>query len=207
MTPLSKPLAWLVGTVCLLVMISAAAGSVGAVFLDSKPAWPMLGLEGVSALCAAIGLGFYRGAYREGTGIALACIAGSIFMMTGLTYLSLASAGIKLGAVSVKPLLVAHAGASLLLGAIGAANVLSRRAGSWPAVVKGVLLVVPPIVATALAWKMGAQWVESLPGIVIALGSVAGAMILGGMFCVGVDFIIYAFTLGRPDDELDQSAA
>jgi hypothetical protein len=191
-----------------LTLLSALAGAGAALVANARPAWGLLGFEIVIAVAAVFGLlmaGGRGGRYREGPGLAAACIAGTFFVGSVLGYLSLQPP--TLGGVGLKPFLAVRLLASAAVAAAGAYCVLSRHPRSWRLLLIGLLLGAPVVGAAAvvaLPQLRGVLAPIAGAGTVAQLGAAVGAfVILGALLCASADFIIRAFEQGagpRPDN-------
>ena len=192
----------LVAIICGCILLSALALAVAGVFQpllarDAKPAWILVGFECVSIVAAVLGILFSRGMFRQGPGLALACIAGTILLGSGLGGFS---AQWAIGNQSIKILVAARAAAAVMIGLCGAACVLGRDPRGWPTFIKG-LLYGSPILALGVwfAIKGGAFLAAvnglSTMGMVIAYG--AGSLILAISLCMSVHLVVKAFEYGR----------
>lgn len=203
-----KPVRMLTGFIAAVVLLSAIAMVVLAIAVPPKPLWMVAALEVVVALTCVVAIPLARGGYREGPGLALACVAGAVFMCSALGYFS--AQGV-VGTVSLKPWIAARVALAGLLGASAAMTVLIRNPKSWGVLVKGVLLGLPPAVMAGLIvlGKAGAL-MKSNEGAAetIRIGAImVGGVIMGGLFCASVHFVIRAFEMCRGSTELAPTVA
>ncbi len=191
----------LAGVVSGGVLASALVGAVLALIANAAPAWALFGFEIVVGVSCVFGLLLGAGRYREAPGLAMACVAGTIFAGSVLGYLSLSPR--TLGGVGLTPFLGARVLAAGMIAASGAYCVLSRHPRSWRLLTLGLLLGAP---------VLGAATVAVIPSLrahlapVLRMGlvgqmavAVAAFLLLGGLLCASVDLVIRAFELGRPE--------
>jgi hypothetical protein len=190
----------------LSLALNVAAGLSAAVLLiagatAAKPAWALLGFESITIIAAVLGVLFGLGRFRDAPGMALACIAGTIFAAAVLGWKSVtASAGQSraVAGIPLTPVILAQVLAALMLGAAAAFSVLSRRRAAWKPAIIGAALGSPlAIVAMAFLYR------GTRPTVVGALGSPLGAVlalvVLGGLLAASVHLIIRAFEIGSAD--------
>jgi hypothetical protein len=183
------------------VLVSALAGAVLALIANDRPAWTLFGFEAIVAVSCAFGVLLGTGRYREAPGMALACVAGTVFAGSVLGYLSMTPR--VLGGIGLTPFLGVRVLAAGLVGALGAYCVLSRHPRSWRLATQAFLLGLPVLGAAALL---------AVPSLRAMLAPVAGAgvvtkmavgvgafLVLGACLCACVDLMIRAFELGRPE--------
>jgi hypothetical protein len=190
-----------------VVLASAALGMVAALVANDRPALTLLGFELVIAVSCVFGVLLGGGRYRQAPGLALACVAGTVFAGSVLGFYSLSPP--VLGGVGLKPLLAARALAAGLIAGAGAWCVLSRHPRSWRLAAQGVLLGAPVLITAAV---LAVPSLRRVLGPLAGLGLVAqmavavGAfLLLGGLLCASVDMVIRAFELGRPERFADPS--
>jgi hypothetical protein len=184
-----------------LVLLSALCGAVAALAANARPAWGLFGFEvvvGVAAACGVWMAGGKQGRYREGPGLAAACIAGTFLVGSVLGYLSLQPP--TLAGVGLKPFLAGRVLAAAVVAAAGAWCVLSRHPRSWRLLMIGVLLGAPVLAAAVVAVVPALRGVLAPitgAGAVAQMTAVVGAcVVLGALLCASADFVIRAFELG-----------
>ncbi len=182
-----------------VVLASALLGAVMAVGANARPAWTLVGFEVVIAVSCVFGL--LLGRYREAPGMALACVAGTIFAGSVLGYVSMSPP--VLGGVGLRPFLEARVLAAGLIGAAGAYCVLSRHPRSWRLFARGLLLGAPVVAAAAV---LAIPSLRRLLAPVMGMGlvgqmtvAVGAFLLLGALLCAAIDLVIRAFELGRPE--------
>lgn len=200
------PVRALAGALSLAVLATALAGmgialAGRALDPDFKPAWAMFGFEAIVAVSALIGLLFALGRFREGPGMALACVSGAIFAGSVLGYFSVSGV---LAGIGLKPFLLARVAAAAALAVGGAFCVLSRDRRSWTVLFRGIVLGAPVLAVGAMAAVPAGR---DMLGVVFEAGAlvqmtvvVLGALVLGGLFAASVHQIIRAFELGHLDE-------
>ncbi|MFM9994198.1 MAG: hypothetical protein ACKVU4_00185 [Phycisphaerales bacterium] len=198
----SRTLRLLAAALSVAVACSALAGAVLALTANVRPAWALFGFEVVIAVSCVFGVQFGRGRYRHAPGMALACVAGSVFVGSVLGYMSLRPPA--LGGVGLKPFLAARVLVAGLIAGAGAACVLSRHPKSWRLAITGAVLGAPVMAAGAIAV------IPALRGLAAPLtgmgpmGQLAAGVglfvVLGGLLCASAHLLIRAFELGRPEN-------
>lgn len=192
----------LVAALSAAVGLGALAGAVLALSANARPAWALFGFEVVIAVSCVFGVQFGRGRYRDAPGLALACVACSVFVGSVLGYLSLQPP--VLGGVVLKPFLAARVLAAALIAGAGAACVLSRHPRSWRLAITGSLLGAPVVAAGAIGVVpslrgLGAPLAGLGPMAQLGVGVVL-FVVLGALLCASAHLIIRAFELGRPEN-------
>ncbi len=158
-----RPLRAFSGFLALTILLINLATLLCALLLPDKPAYAFAGMQLVSAFSACFGFLWARGAFAEGPGLALACIAFSIALCSLLSYVSFRGA---LGPVPMKLWLLLLLVFALAQVGIAAASVLGRNLAGWPlfwrasvfgsGTVLGSLIFMSPIsdvLATWAAWS------------------------------------------------------
>lgn len=189
------------------VLLSALGAAVlallsPAISAGSQVSWPLVGFEAVVALAAVMGVLFGVGRYAQAPGLALACVAGTIFVGSGLAW---QASGRTLVGHSLTPLLLARVGSAALLGLCACVCVLGRDPRSWRTAALGAALACPgSLLALSLASDVGRRTLEGALGRIPALQTtieIAGAIVLGAMFAAGGHLLIRAFEMGRTEAE------
>lgn len=194
-----KGLATVAGIVSLLLAVSALGGVAAALWLNPKPALALLGFEIVSLVAAVLGVLFWMGKFHDGPGLALACVAGTILVASGLGFMG--SEG-QIGSISLRPYLLARIAGTGILGLLAAHCVLSRHPRAWPLAIKGGvagLPVVGVLAAGAFLARTG-RLSPLLAGQGMAMKLIVGtiaAVVLGTLLCISVHLLVKAFELGR----------
>ena len=183
-----------------LVAISALVIG-GAVFLDEKQAWALLGFEVVTLAAGVLGVFFGLGRFRQGNGgagLGLACIAGTILVAAVLGMMSVtASAGEsrRVGGIPLVPVELARVLGAFLMAAGAAWVVLAPERRAWKPAVLGAVLGAPvagvalgylyPGTRGAVSGLFGNPW-----------AAVAATLVLGGLLAASVHLIVRAFEIG-----------
>lgn len=190
----------------LVVSVLAVLSAVGVSILTmraSQPYYLLLGMELCIGLSGAIGVLFARGFFREGPGMALACVAGTFFVASFLGWLSVPNGTMTMrsgGSQSLRLFLVVRLGLAVVVGLVAAWAVLSRNVRSWHYVKWAAMTGVPLAGLALLAFK-GRAWLSSGGGQVAAWVAWVGAIMLASLglalFCACVHCTIRAFEAGR----------
>ncbi len=200
--PVSQTTRLIVGVISGAVLLSAVALALAAVcqpfIVDgTRPAWILMGFELVSIAAAAVGICFWRGQFRHGPGLALACVGGTILLASGLGGLS---ATWLVAGQSIKLLVLARAAAAATIGICGAACVLGRDPKGWPTFLKGLAWGLPLIALVAWYAKARGAFLDPVNNMGTVARMIAyglGSLVLGICVCVSVHLIVKAFEYGR----------
>lgn len=161
----------------------------------------VLGFEGLLALCGVTGILLALGKFRDGPGLALALIAISIVVCTGL---GLVSQQLAARQVLRSPWFLGRFGLALAFAGVGAWSVLGRDPRSLRSVRQGAIwlgLGFVTVAAIALVWKV---WRPQSAGMKVAAitALLASGVALVAFVSVGINLVIRAFEFGR----LEQTA-
>lgn len=188
----------------------AAAAMLGRIVQGASPAWTMVGFEVIGILTGVMGLLFAMGRFREAPGMALACIAGTIFSVAVCTHLSVQG---RLGPHSLAILTQARIGAAAVVAVLAAVCVLSRNPRSYSRLLKGVLLGAPTLIVGGALLATRGQISDDVMKSLETLGSVwrfvilsVGALVVGGTLCASVEFVVRAFQMGEVSDSARDAA-
>jgi hypothetical protein len=136
-----------------------------------------------------------RFAGATGPAITLLCIAGVVGVGSLLGWVGTGreAAGVKLtGALAFRAALAAA------IAALAGAHVLSRRPKeSLSLLIKGVLFGLPVLAVGAMAYTgVLSRAFKDAGELVLVVGGVVGAVIVGGLICASAHFLIRAFQVG-----------
>lgn len=195
------------GVVVLSVLAALSVGGMCVLAMRAnQPYYLLMGMELCIALAAALGVLFARGFFREGPGMALACVSGTIFVASILGYLSVPNAQMTMsggGTIGLKPFLMGRLILAVLLGVGAAWLVLSRNARSWSYVARAALTGVPLAVIGFVGFK-GRTWLSSggagVPAWVGWIGAIVLACVGLALLCACVHCTIRAFEMGRREE-------
>ena len=197
--PLPPALRGAIAVVSAVMICSNVGGALFALRTTPEPFWGWLGFEVVMLVASVVGLLLGLGRFREGSGIAAACVAGAWFVGTGMGRLQAYAAPTQ---VLTDPWFLGRlAGAALVAGA-GAVAVLARNPRSFRKVAAGGAML-------AIVGGFGAFWVltgglwlgtPQNGAIDIARKGILAATVIGVgvLFCVGSHLVIAAFQMGVP---------
>ena len=133
-------------------LVSVLAGAGIALVAGPEPQMMMLGFEVVAGLAFVLGWFVARGRIgAEGPALALASVAGTVFICSAFGALAGGGRQLAVGSVSIAPLLAFRVLASGIFGVLGAGTVLSRKPGSWTRFVIGLAIAAPILGAAGLA--------------------------------------------------------
>lgn len=189
-----------------IALVSHLAGIVAATGSFAATLWGMLGFEVIGVVAGVLGVLAGLGRFRSGYGLAVLCVAGTVFT-TAIFGLYLDARGNAQTPEAQSIVKYAIAGRLALAGALaGLAGlaVLARDGRSWGLLIKGALLLAP--VLGILAWvgvTRASALRTPLEGILAparTVGVVLASMVLMVVFAVGAHLCIRAFEITRPDD-------
>lgn len=158
----------------------------------------MVGFETVVAVAGVLGVLIGKGRFREGPGLALACVAGTVLMASAMGWLS---ANRTVGGYSITPVLGLRVLAAAVIGLAGAYCVLSRDPRAWKPAMWGFLTGVPVVLAVGAG--MGGSSRRAIEGALGSMGAVGavvgvvGLVFLGVCLCASVHLVVKAFEMGR----------
>ncbi|HEX2837524.1 MAG TPA: hypothetical protein VHN77_05300 [Phycisphaerales bacterium] len=153
----SRLVAAVVGAIAVVVSLL----TVGAVLLRAdQPYWMVVGFEVVVLGAGVYGLLIARGRFRDGPGMALLCVAGTLLVAGVLGFYSTKSTPgapaqlmLRGTAVPMKPWAMLHIGGALLLAGASAFEVLRRSSRSMYYMARAAMAGVP-LAALAVAAVM-----------------------------------------------------
>jgi hypothetical protein len=119
-----------------LVLVSAFATVGTSWFLTGRPTWALLGFEFLTAMAGAFGLAAAAGRFRNGPGISLACVAGTVLAASIFGYLGTSG---QIGDWKLHGWLIGRATAAGLIGLLAAWVVLRRTPGAWVLALRGAI--------------------------------------------------------------------
>jgi hypothetical protein len=140
----ARTVAGVVGVVAAVV----AAVTIGAVLMRAEqPYWMVVGFEVVVLIAAGFAVGIARGKFRDGPGMALLCVAGTLMVAGVLGYISTKGTQgvLKLQGRSVpmKPWALLHLAGAGLMALLAAYEVLRRNSRSMYYIARGAMAGVP----------------------------------------------------------------
>ena len=205
--------------VAVLVLSAVALLSVGvAVYLGAfaltQVLYAYLGFELVVLVSAVLGVCAGLGCFRPGYSMAVLCVAGAIGSATLLGFLDLRANllqradlnNLMYGLVATR---IAVAGCLLVLAGF---DVLIRKPGGFGHIAKGIVLLVPVLVAAGLVVVRPGLY-SPLTTATTGLGELIRLMALGLLSltaliltCLGGHHLIVAFDRVRPGEGIDRPA-
>ena len=180
-------------------LVAVSALVLGAASLrEAKPAWALFGFEVVTLLAGVMAVLFGVGKFRESPGLALACIAGTIFVAAGLGWYSVPpvqGVGRVVTGVPVTPFLAARCLIAVGMAAVGAWMVLSRERRAWKPAIIGAVLGAPVAAVVVGYGYPGTRGAVSglLSNPIVAVPAV---LLLGGLLAASAHLLIRAFEMG-----------
>lgn len=196
-----------------LAVVAASLGLAAAFWATDSVLFGTAGFQVVVLVAAVLGVLAGLGLFNQGFGLALACVAGTIFVGTGFSYLD---AHVNLASVAgvapfVTPVAIVSAALAAALGCCGSIDVLGRNPRSWPLVARAVVIGVPVAAVTAyLVLTRGGALAQSASGLMEVIRIMAilvGGLVLAVLFSVAGHLVIRAFELGAtdPDGQIEPS--
>lgn len=185
-----------------LVLLSNGAGAFFALRATPEAYWGWMGFEVVMAVASAFGIMLGLGRYREGSGLAAACVAGAWFVGSGMGRLQVHAAPSD---VLRDTWFLARFGCAALVATAGAITVLSRDGRSWKKLAMGLaMLCVVGGIGVFFA-KTGGMWLGTPQSgaMDVARKSALVAVVIGTgvLFCIGAHLVIAAFEMGVPQGQ------
>jgi hypothetical protein len=203
MTLPPKSVRLVIGVLCGVVALSALAFAGAALFAGPKVNRVLLGFESVTLAASILGVLFARGKFQDGQGLAMACVAGTVFVAAVLGYLgSKGNLVTNRGDVPLKMYLLARVGCACVLGVVGAGLVLSRNARSWSYLWKSAATGLP-VLAAAAAFVLSPGAVRGVlskfPGWLAGMGLTVGGLLAVVLISASVHCLIRAFEMGKTE--------
>ncbi|MCE7974835.1 MAG: hypothetical protein DYG92_11030 [Leptolyngbya sp. PLA1] len=193
---------WLLRTVSAvsgLLLVWAAVMAVLASLVAPRPAWVLFGFEVVVLIAGVIGVAFGRRRFQDGQGLALICIAGTVFASAVLSWLGNRQ-GVTLvesrGQASLLGFAVARVAIAGFFAAAATYAVLRRTPEARAYGIRAAAALVG-LAGLGAAFWLGRQQVASLAPFV-AGGVKLVALVVGMILvCAGGHCTIRAFESGR----------
>lgn len=198
-TPLPSWLLRSVGAVSGLLLLWAAVMAVLASVVAPRPAWVLFGFEIAVVAAGVIGVGFSRRRFQEGQGLALICIAGSVFAAAVLSWLGNRQ-GVTLVESRGQTSLLGFAAARLTIAAffaVAASYAVLRRTAEARAyaIRAGVSLLA--LAGLGAAFWLGRGQIASLAPFVAGAVKLVALIVSMILICAGGHCAIRAFECGR----------
>lgn len=203
MYPISKPVRVTIGVVCAVIALTAVGGGIAAYLLPEKPAWTAVGFELVTLVTGVLGLVMAGNRFRSGPGLALACIAGTILVSSGLAYLAGGSRG-QAGDGQVRMLLASRVVLAGVLAFFAASLVLGRRQRAWKLAIHGAALAGAGPTLALLHRQTDGNWFAGPEGGSLGVTGVALLGLCAACFAVTS---VFAFVRSAMAEEHDYSGA
>jgi hypothetical protein len=175
-----------------------------AVFAGDAVLWFSAVFELLVLGSAVVGLLAGLGRFRDGWGLALACVAGTSLVVGVFAFIELRAnfntnpsyAGL------LKPYLAARIAMAAGFGLLASLAVFSRNTACWRALVKGLIVLAPAAGITVWLATRGAAFLgatRATPGAEAAriLMLCLGGLVFIGLISVGCHLLIRAYELGR----------
>lgn len=190
-----------VGALSALVGLSAVVVGLAAAFAGPQINWVLFGFEIATLLAAVIGVLIARGMFADGPGLAIACVAGTVFIAAVLGWMgSRQSLATGSGDISLRWYLVGRVGVAAVLGGLAGWVVLCRDRRSWPLLTRSVLLGGPVVLLMgvyAVRPEMVRRVLGGMPGWLSGIMLTIGGLIAVVLISMSVHFLIRAFEQGR----------
>ncbi len=189
----------------LLLTLAAATGlsaltGIAMALLNAPPAWFAICFEVVVLLSAVFGVVTARGLIKDGVALSLLCVGGAVGVASVLGWFS---CGRQLMGWSVTiPLLLRLAVAGVFTLAAGAEVLRHDPIRAAGLLARGVVAGAPgAVVLWAVATGRLTAWLAPLPGATRAPLMFFGALVVGGLACAGIHWVIKAFTVASEAGE------
>jgi len=199
-----KPVRLAVGLLCAALALSGLALAGAAVGIAPKVNWVLLGFEIVMATAGVMGVLFAFGKFQDAPGLALASVAGTVFVAAVLGYFGsdrriVTSSG---GEVPLKWFLVSRVLAAVRDRRVGAMIVLLRSRKSLSYLAKAALTG-GPVLLVGAAYVIAPGRVRgalgALPGwatlVALGMAGVVGIVLISA----SIHLLIRAFEEGRTE--------
>ena len=200
--------AWrvLVAILGVAVVLSAVAMIVVALVLATSPRWDLFAFEAITLCAGVIAILMGAGRFREGPGLALLSVAGTVFAASVLGFVGVGQVVALKGhdtPLALRDFVLARIALAGAFAAIAALVVLTRNRASMMAALKSLFAWIPIAIILVATFKRGAiasalagtpQWV--LP----TLGALAVVAMIG-FLSAAAHMTIRAFELARAPEE------
>lgn len=204
-----KPIRMLVIATSIVLAISTLPGLFLAINTFGGFAWGWFGFELVSLLAASFGVLIGLGKFRDGLGLALACIAGTV--LVALVFGTYVDAKTKIAdnitySPWVNRMLLIRMLVVLSYAFSASVAVFARNPKSWGVAIKGVACLLPVAALIGAFMKFGLPFADDASGQPNAL-RVIFVLVVGLVMIIlvsaGGHLLIRAFEIGRPADAED----
>lgn len=184
-----------------VVLVSALVLAAASLLATVRPTWMLFGFEVVTVLASLLGIQAGRGRFREGPGLALASIGGTIAVASFLGWVSIrGELPLKNSSISMNAWLAGRVAAGALLAMVGALSVLGRDRRSWGYLLRAGIAALPLGVLGAAAVLYRGRLVDLISGLPGILGVVTWAVlgvVCAVALCAAAHCTIRAFECGR----------
>lgn len=199
-----KPIRMLVILISVLLGLSALPGLFLSLNTFGGFAWGWFGFEFVTLLAAIFGVLIGLGKFRNGFGLALACIAGAV--LVALVFGIHVDARTKIGDNFtynpwVDRMIVLRAFVVLSYVFCAAIAVFNRNSKSWGAAIKGIACLLPVAAIGAAYMKFGLPFADDgsdQPNALRVIFVLAVGLLMIILISAGGHLLIRAFEIGRP---------
>lgn len=188
------------------VIVSSLGMAYAATVLATSPRWDLMGFELISLSAGVMAILFGMGKFREGPGLALLAIAGTVFAASVLGFIGVGQQiALKSQAapLSLKTYVMARVAIAAAFAAISVLVVLTRNKAAMLAALKSLFAWIPVAIILAGVVKRGAisGALAGAPQFVgPTLGAIAGLALIG-FLAAAVHMTIRAFELARDPEE------
>ncbi len=194
------------------VVISSLGMSYAATVLASAPRWDLLAFEIIALSAGIMAILFGMGKFREGPGLALLAIAGTVFAASVLGFVGVGQQiALKSQAapLNLRYYVIARVAIAAAFAAISVLVVLTRNKHALVAALKSLYAWIPIAIILVAIMKRGAiaGALNGMPQFIgPTLGVIAGVAFIG-FLSAAVHMTIRAFELARdPEEDLDLPA-
>jgi hypothetical protein len=208
--PPSVPGVWraAIGVLAVGTLVSCLGMIVVGSVLTDTPSWDVLAFEAIVLAAAVIAGLCAAGRFRDGPGLALVSVGGTVLGASVLAYLGSGRVLYLSGQetpTSLNAYVMGRVALGLLFGVVAAGVVLTRSRAAMVTGLKAILLWVPVVGGLAAVWKRHAvaAALDTMPSFVAPLAFILGGLVFVAFLCAAVHTTIQAFERGRFKDEID----
>jgi len=211
MNPLMTPLPRYIRIPVLIAASIGLLSGVGAAGLavlgSAHAAWAMFGFELVIVVASVLALLVGMGRLGDAPGLALVCMAGTVFV-AGV--LGAVSVKMRIGSVSLMPLLMFRVALAGLLALLAAAAALCGDRDGWRRFALGIVLGIPVVVVAGAIlgpWRGSVLGlISGLPDVPRLILTIGGGLILAVLLCASPHLLISAFSQRHAQAQRDRGS-
>ena len=204
--PVWKPSRVLVGVLGVAIVMTALGMMVLSIFVGPSPLWNFAAFEAITLAAGILAVLVAFGRFAEAPGLALLCIAGTVFGSSVLAFMSVGQVLYVSGSgepMSLREYVLIRAAIAGVIGGIAVLTVLGRNASARTTAIKAFATWIPVVLGVIAVWKRGVieDAMASMPSWIAPTAAILGGMLFVAFLCAGVHLTIRAFELGRAQNE------